>query len=110
MPLTICFTVKPGCGCAPPGDAVAAVPASTRLAGTAKAANAVTARHAVRIMGGPFHRPARRSAEMTMISVPREADHEPRSGGPAGELHPTSAWPSGESALDQFLDGHGRRR
>jgi len=32
---------------------------------------------------------------MTMISVPREADHEPRSGGRAGERHPKSAWPSG---------------
>jgi len=32
---------------------------------------------------------------MNVISVPREADHETRSGGPAGERHRKSAWPSG---------------
>src|SRR5579863_7796604 len=91
MPLTICFTVKAGWACAPPEDAVAAVPASTRLAGIAIAANAVAARRAVRIMECPFRRPARRSAEMTLISVPGEADGKPCSGDPAGERRPKSA-------------------
>jgi len=43
---------------------------------------------------------------MTVISVPREADHQPRSGGRAGERYAKSAWPSGDRALDHYL---GRR-